>query len=131
MKTELIYFDTSQVSAIGTLRGLVGVLPLVLSSAALLKLVDELIKIESSHFIWLYSVLIGLVLTSALGVQNEKSLKQSLYYSSLVFFVVYSIVVFTLMYITSNILLLAIIPLSILFGAANGYIMFKFAPRFK
>lgn len=131
MKTNLIYFDSPQASLTGTLRGLVGFIPLFLSSVALLRLINELTDSKPNHFIWLYSVLIGLVLTSALGVQNEKALKPSLYYSSLVFFVVYSIVVFTLLYVTEEPMLLVVLPLAILFGLVNGYIMFKLAPRFK
>ena len=92
MRTELIFFDSTHESMKGTTRGLIAFISLImfdfiwfsLSSKTVYKTVTKKPNIYAS-------VLVYLVLCSAIAVQLPKSYSEALIYGLLVGFVVYSV----------------------------------------
>tara|TARA_B100001093_G_C26765959_1_gene987911 strand:- start:838 stop:1236 length:399 start_codon:yes stop_codon:yes gene_type:complete len=92
MKTELIFFDSIENSKKGTKRGLIAFISLIIFDFIWFSFSSKNIykSIEKKPNIYC-SILIYLILCSAIAVQLPKNYKEALVYGLLVGFVVYSI----------------------------------------
>lgn len=92
MKTELIFFDSIKESMKGTTRGLIAFISLIifdfiwfsLSSKTVYKIVKKKPNIYTT-------ILVYLILCSAIAVQLPKNYNEALVYGLLVGFVIYSV----------------------------------------
>lgn len=96
MKTELVFFDTTEQSIEGTKRGLVAFVSLILLDLIWFNLTKKIIKYPNDKSINIYTLGISYVLLcSAISVQKPNSIQESIVYAALVGLVVYGIYNFT------------------------------------
>lgn len=144
MRTGLRYFEISEISWTGFLRGLY-IFPFTLISAAVLNYILLLSTTNKKALLFSFnniikfiviSLLIGLILCSALGVQDTKNCtsnnprEEAVVYGMLVYLTIYTIALLILSLHHFNWYLLLILLLAVGFGSLNGYILFEIGPTF-
>lgn len=93
MKTELIFFDSVENSMKGTRRGLIAFVSLIIFDFIWFSISsDKIYNTITKKPINIYaSILVYLIICSAIGVQLPKSYTEALVYGLLVGFVIYSV----------------------------------------
>jgi uncharacterized membrane protein len=93
MKTELIFFDSIENSMKGTVRGLIAFISLIIFDFIWFSLSSKTVyKSITKKPINIYAtILVYLVICSAIGVQLPKTYSEALVYGLLVGFVIYSV----------------------------------------
>ena len=120
MRTTLRFFEDRSVSRIGFLRGLV-IFPFTTLGAY------AMIYMFGGCCIMLKSLLLGLMLCSVLGVQDngdEDGVTVSMVYGMLAYFAIY------FPEAISHDRWYLVIPVSVMFGMINGSILYWLGPRF-
>jgi uncharacterized membrane protein len=90
MKSEIIFFDSTQQSYEGTKRGLIAFISLILFDLIWFSISKKVYPIKRLKYVYLM-VIPYLLLCSAIAVQQPKSYKEALLWSFLVGLVVYGI----------------------------------------
>lgn len=90
MKSEIIFFDSTQQSYEGTKRGLIAFISLILFDIIWFSISKKLYPIQKPKHIYLLLIKY-LLLCSAIAVQQPKSYKEAIVWSFLVGLVVYGV----------------------------------------
>lgn len=92
MRTELIFFDSIDESMKGTTRGLIAFISLIVFDFIWFSISKNNVYKSVTKKPNIYaSILVYLIICSAIGVQLPKSYKEALVYGLLVGFVIYSV----------------------------------------
>jgi len=119
-KTELIYFNSFQESKYGTYRGLIAFIQLFLTLSVFYSINRKRLKLDH---IWIRTIIVSLILCSALAVQIPKTYLESVLYGLLVGFSISAITVnfmkqtyiFSILFIVFMTIMCSIISISTFF----------------
>jgi uncharacterized membrane protein len=95
MKTELVIFDTTENSKLGTKKGFIALISIIILDLIWFKFSMKKYRKEvpsiTNSIRYIPSVIAWFLVACALSVQNPKSLKEAIAYGSLVGLVIYGI----------------------------------------
>lgn len=134
MKTTLRFFENNNISKIGFLRGLyiyifTTISTIIINYLLLLSINYHKIYKIKYKFISI-SLFISLILCSCLGVQDTNNINEAIVYSTMIYLVIYIIILSIVSLYHFNWYLLPILLLSIGFGSINGYILYNIGPKY-